>query len=177
MARAKFETEPAINNVSCISCGASVPDTQGSVHQYLISSPGCWVIYEEVLAREFADYRYGRKHRLTADAYAIQHPGKPSPRTIQSVVVHLAGLYLVLERGLPIEKSSFIMQRLTAHKSSFHWLTPPEDPGPITIFDVWQADNPETHLRLVQDWAASAWSAWEAHHRQIIDWIGMVNSS
>jgi hypothetical protein len=150
---------------------------EGPVHQYLVSSPGCWAIYGEVLAREFSDYRYGRKHRLTADAYAVQHPGKPSTRTIQSVAVHLAGLYLVLERGLQIEKSSLFMQRLTNHKSRFHWLDPPKALGPITIYNVWRADNPETHLRRVQDWAASAWSAWEAHHQQIRDWIEITSSS
>ena len=171
MVPANFETGSAKSRVPCISCGASIPDTEGPVHPYLASSPGCWAIYGEVLAREFSDYRYGRKHRLTADAYAVQHPGQPSPQTIQSVAVHLAGLYLVLERGLPIEKTSLLMQRLTTYKPNFPWLESPEDLGPTTVYDVWRADNPETHLRLVQDWAASAWSAWETHHRQIKDWI------
>jgi hypothetical protein len=160
----------------CVSCGAQVPDSEGPVHKYMSSSPGCWAIYGEVLAREFSDYRYGRYHRLTADAYAVQHPGQPASQTIQSIAVHLTGLYLVLDRGMTLEKSTSLMQQLTRYKSTFHWLEPPATMGAITVHDVWLADNPETHLQLVQQWAASAWSAWKEHHGQIKDWIDQIGS-
>lgn len=160
-----------------MACGAMVLDIDGLVHQYMTSSPGCWAIYGEVLACEFSDYRYGRNHRLTADAYAVQHLGQPSPKTIQSVAVHLAGLYLVLERGFPIEKLTPFMQQLTTRKSLFHWLEPPIDMGPVTVLDIWKADNAETHLRLVQEWAVSAWSAWEQHYQQIKAGADVVNST
>ena len=39
-------------------------------------------------------------HQLTVDAYAIQHPGKPSAQSIQSVCVHLISLYASLEREI-----------------------------------------------------------------------------
>ncbi|MDZ7628938.1 MAG: DUF5946 family protein [Parvularculaceae bacterium] len=36
-------------------------------------------------------------HRLSVDAYAVQHPGGASRQAIQSVGLHLARLYIQLE--------------------------------------------------------------------------------
>lgn len=83
--------------ILCIGCGASVPNTDDPRHKYIGSSPGCCAIYCEVLAKEYSDYRFGRVHRLTVDTYAVQHPGKPERRSIQSVAVHLIGLHFSLE--------------------------------------------------------------------------------
>jgi hypothetical protein len=93
------------------------------------------------------------------------------------VVVHLAGLYLVLEAELPLEKSTTFMQQLTMHKSMFTWLEPPKDMGPVTVDDIWTAEDTETHLNAVKQWAVSAWSAWEVHHQQIRAWVERVNST
>ena len=64
------------------------------------SSPSCWAAYGEVLAREYNDPAFMAAHRLTVDAYAVQHPGRPSPQSIQSVALHLISLCLVLEQEL-----------------------------------------------------------------------------
>lgn len=85
--------------VGCFSCGALVPQTAGPTHRYMESSPGCWSVYGEVLVREYTDALYASLHRLTVDAYAVQHPGRPSPQSIQSVAVHLISLCLILDRG------------------------------------------------------------------------------
>ena len=50
--------------IFCEDCGAAAE--QGKA--------GCLKLFEEILAREFSDYRYGRIHRLTVDAYSLQHP-------------------------------------------------------------------------------------------------------
>ena len=76
-----------------------VPNQSGPTHRYMESLPGCWAIYGEVLAREYSDLAYAAVHRLTVDAYAVQHPGQPSPQSIQSVGVHLLRLCLILEHG------------------------------------------------------------------------------
>ena len=85
--------------VLCPDCGALTPDVDGPTHPYVGASVGCWAMYGEVLAKEYGEYRYPSVHRLTVDAYSVQHPGTPSRRSIQSVAVHLVSLYLVLERG------------------------------------------------------------------------------
>ena len=43
---------------SCFSCGAEVPKSDGPVHKYIDSSPGCWAAFGEVLARECSDFRH-----------------------------------------------------------------------------------------------------------------------
>ncbi|MCP5049599.1 MAG: hypothetical protein GY940_20685 [bacterium] len=58
------------NMAPCFSCGAPVPEIEGPVHRYMDSSPGCWKIFGEVLAREYSNAAYARYHRLTVDAYA-----------------------------------------------------------------------------------------------------------
>lgn len=83
---------PTTTETKCFSCGALVKDIDGPVHRYMDSSPGCWATFGEVLAREYSAVNYGLNHRLTVDAYALQHPGKHSPQSIQSIAVHLVSL-------------------------------------------------------------------------------------
>ncbi len=68
----------------CVGCGALVLDIEGPTHRYLGVLPGCWALYGEVLKREYSDHREWLVHRLTVDAYAVQHQGESSPQTIQS---------------------------------------------------------------------------------------------
>ena len=53
-------------NDVCEACGAAVPGGR----------TGCETLFHEVIAREFGDYRYGRIHRLTVDAYSLQAMGE-----------------------------------------------------------------------------------------------------
>jgi hypothetical protein len=159
--------------VSCPGCGARVPGEGGPTHGTLGSAPGCWALYTEVLAREYGDFRFARVHRLTVDAYAVQHPGRPERRCIQSVAVHLIGLHLSLELGLRGDEAVRIMQRSADGAERFHWLEPPAAPGPLTIRDVHDAGaDPEAHRRRVRMWAQCAWQAWRRHHLQIRAWAG-----
>lgn len=75
----------------CFSCGALVPKTEGPTHDYMLSLPGCWAVYGEVLAREYERPSYMVNHRLTVDAYAVQHPGEPTRAATRSVWLHLVG--------------------------------------------------------------------------------------
>ena len=74
------------SNDVCESCGAAV--AQGK--------SGCRGLFEEILAREFSDYRYGKIHRLTVDAYSLQHP-EEYMRSGKSFVAHLTGMSAALE--------------------------------------------------------------------------------
>jgi hypothetical protein len=79
----------------CEDCGAAV--AQGKT--------GCLEIFEEILAREFSDYRYGKIHRLTVDAYSLQHPDAYM-RSGKSFAAHLTGMCAALE----YEESSTVNQ-------------------------------------------------------------------
>lgn len=157
--------------IPCIGCGALVPDITGPTHRYMESSPGCWAIYGAVLAREYCSPADGAVHRLTVDAYAVQHPGKPSPQSIQSVAIHLLRLFLILERGYTDEAAGRAMPILVRRKHEFSWLDPPPLLGNKTVLHVWSAKEPETYTQAVWQWGRSAWQAWQPHHQQVRRWL------
>jgi len=135
------------------------------------SSPGCWQVYGLVLAREYSDRAYQPTHRLTVDAYAVQHPGRPTPQSIQSVCVHLMSLCLLVEQGADPTYATRVMGRAVHPKGRFAWLSPPRSLGEITVVDVAAASTPLAHGTAVRAWAQSAWSAWAAHHGPIRAWL------
>jgi hypothetical protein len=156
--------------VPCFSCGALVPDMDGSTHKYVLSSAGCWALYGEILARDYSEYNYPPIHRLVADAYAAQHPGKPMRQAIQSVTVHLIGLYLSLEKGMEAKQVTQAIGLATQFSDKFVWLDPPKSKGFITVADVVKTKTLEEYESLGRDWAVSAWKAWAIHHAQIRTW-------
>ncbi len=156
----------------CVGCGAPVPDVGGPTHRYMGASPGCWAAYGEVLEGEYADYpRFAPVHRLTVDAYAAQHPGKPSPRSIGSVGVHLVRLHLQLERGLSHGKANAAMLHVSSRlKGDFVWLEPPARLGELTVLHVREAQDPDAHAERVRAWARAVWWAWSPHHETVRGW-------
>ena len=162
--------EPRTPLIPCGGCGALVPDTNGATHAYIGASPGCWAICGEILAREYGEFHYPEVHRLTVDAYAAQHPGVPSRRSIQSVAVHLMGLYFALEVGSITPITTAAIGRLAKLPGAFTWLEPPAYLGDITVLDVVQARDLKEHERLVNLWARAVWQAWAVHHPTIRRW-------
>jgi hypothetical protein len=160
-----------MNNIPCIGCRALFPDVDGPVHRYMESSPGCWASYGEVLVREYTEPSYFGVHRLTVDAYAVQHPGRPSPQSIRSVAGHLISLCLVLERRVAMDEATIAIRAALKAKERFFWLTPPPSQGSVTVADVWKTKTADEHKELVTLWAASVWSAWHEHHAVIRAWL------
>ena len=157
-------------DIPCIGCGALVPDIEGPTHPYMLAAPACWRRYGDVLALEYGEYGYPACHRLTVDAYAAQHPGRPSRRAIQSVGVHLVSLLLVLEQGLNAKSATARMREMLRHADTFSWLTPPSFAGRMTILDVARASGLDEHQRRVREWAESVWAAWGPHHATVRAW-------
>ena len=162
--------------IPCIGCGARVPDVDGPTHRYIGASPGCWALHGEVMAREYGDARFSGG-QLTVDAYAAQHPGTPSPQSIQSVAVHLVSLHLQLERGYASRQAVDAIRRATGHKQAFAWLDPPPSPGALTIVDVHLVDDPAAYAEAVRRWARSVWQAWAPHHATVLRWAALVTPS
>ncbi len=159
--------------IPCFSCGALVPNIEGPTHKYMLSSPGCWSTYGTLLARDYGEYGYPIVHRLSVDAYAVQHPGQPNRQAIQSVAVHLIGLYYSLERGLPADQVTRAIVRATQFSERFTWLEPPKSMGPVTVADAANAESLEAYQRIAKEWASSAWEAWRAHQAQIRIWAAL----
>lgn len=154
----------------CMGCAGLFPAQDGPTHPYMQSTPGCWAAYGRVLAREYADPRHFAIHRLTVDAYAVQHPGVPSRKSIQSVGVHLVRLCLFLEHGLSPQRANDAMLAAAKHKAHYQWLEPPAFLGPLTVADVEQAAEFEMHQSAVRAWASQMWSVWSPHHATVRAW-------
>jgi hypothetical protein len=155
----------------CFSCGGFFPEIEGPVHRYMRSSPGCWSVYGEILAREYSNPDYFEIHRLTVDAYAVQHPGSTDRQSIQSVGFHLIRLCLFLEHNLTAHHANDAMLEAVGNKSSFSFLEPPLNFGPITAAEVAKADSVKEHKDIVREWAHSVWEAWSKHHPIVRTWL------
>ncbi|MEM8981501.1 MAG: DUF5946 family protein [Pseudomonadota bacterium] len=164
-----------MNDEICPGCRIELPPVDGPVHKYMESSPSCWAAFGKVLAREYSDATYMTAHRLTVDTYAVQHPGQPSPQSIQSVAVHLISLYSVLELGVAHSEATRLLQRC-ADQMRFTWLEPPASLGAVTVADVLLAQNAEEYRAVVDRWAGEALAAWSAHHEQIAGWASDAQS-
>ena len=176
--------------IPCIGCGALVPDIAGpsfgerntaygsSDARYpQAGSPGCWAIYGDVLLRQYADARTNLRYFHTVDAYAVQHPGLPTPQTIQSVNVHLISLCYLMERGYSSDRTEPKMRlAIQKFKGQFTWLAPPASKGAITVVDVAQAVEPDDLIRCIEAWSKSAWEAWSVHHPAVRMWVEKLES-
>lgn len=162
-----------MTNVKCFSCGGEYPDIDGPTHRYMKSTPGCWAIYGEVLAREYENPDLMEVHRLSVDAYAVQHPGGNDRQSIQSVGVHLLRLSLFIEYNLSPKNANAAMLKAAKHKQNYTWLEPPESLGNITAADVHRTKDAEDHKKIVRAWANEAWMAWSAYHAVIRSWINL----
>jgi hypothetical protein len=139
----------------------------GSFH----ASPECWSVFGEVLAAEFQNaILFGQVHQLSVDTYAVQHAGGPHPA--KSVCVHLTGLHLVHERGMAPVQVAPILQRLASGVSSWPHFEPPDDRGPLTVFDVaMAAGSVHEHVSIVRRWSTQVWKAWEPHHAAVAAFV------
>jgi hypothetical protein len=156
---------------ACPGCGARLADLDGPTHAYMTSSPACWAAFNTVIAREFSDPGLMDVHRLTVDAWAVQHPGDGSRRAIQSVGLHLARLWVQLDRGLEGEAANAAMLGFAARKADLPVLDPPSRFS-ITIDEAAGAAAPEAHRAAVRRWATATWADWSDHHQFIRSWAG-----
>jgi hypothetical protein len=63
----------------------------------MTSSPACWAAFNQVIGREFSNPDLMSIHRLSVDAWAVQHPGDGSRRAQHSGGLPQAGVWV--ERG------------------------------------------------------------------------------
>ena len=108
-------------------------------------------------------------HQLTVDTYAAQHAG--SGHRDKSVVIHLCGLHLVLERGLRPTTIPALFQKLANSAEVWPHFEPPTEMPLMTVFDVALAESDQEHIKLVREWASFVWAKWSAHHQQIRSFV------
>lgn len=153
----------------CVGCGGLFAPADGPVHDYMESSPACWRVFGDLLAAEYSAPELLPVHRLSVDAYAVQHPGGDSRQAIQSVGLHLARLMVQLESPRPPKETNEVMRRFAARKASLERLTPPKEFS-MTLADVAPFIGAPSHAAKTTEWARAAWSDWRAAHAYIREW-------
>lgn len=153
---------------SCPGCGLTLPVSDATAYEgFYNASPECWSVFAEVLGREYGNpVLHGSVHSLTVDAYAVQHAGGEHPD--ESVGLHLAGLFLVLERGVRPRSVPLLQGRLAELVRRWPAFPLPEPkPDPLRVFDVAVCGPSEAYMRTVREWAADVWATWSEHHARI----------
>ena len=130
----------------------------------------CRRLFDDVLAREFGDYRYAREHRLMVDAYALQHPDEYM-HSAKSYAAHLTGAYVAIEYEAAAETNRAIQKWLNGSKALHRPDQPePGQRGELTILHLHMATDPDDHVRRVREWARSVWSAWRTYRPVAKQW-------
>ena len=141
------------SNDVCEDCGAVVAEGKA----------GCLKIFEEILAREFSDYRYGRIHRLTVDAYSLQHPNEYM-RSGKSFAAHLTGMCAALEGEDALTTNQVVQKWLSTNPHVEKPANIPERRGSLNITYIHGAADADEHVGRVREWAGGVWGAWSEHH-------------
>lgn len=162
------ETESAV--AVCPGCalvsrsGASV-----SYEGHYRASPECWAVYADVIGVDFSNVvLFARAHQLTVDAYAAQHAG--GEHGDKSVCVHLVGLHLQIEEGLPGPRVAHSLRRFAERvdrRGEWPHFDVPSRTGALTIADVAGAPTMEDHVETVAAWAYAVWDTWIDVHDDV----------
>jgi len=153
---------PAAKPPDCPHCGA----------ENVGGEEGCNGLFQEVVGREFSRPELFQVHRLTVDAYSLQHPDQYM-KSAKSAVAHLTGMCWAMEGGDDPSVSNSLSRFLdgTPEFRRPEPVPPPGARGDLTIVDVHSASSSEEHLKRVKEWARMAWDAWSDHHAQARVWV------
>jgi len=158
--------------VLCPSCGAEVEELDGPTHPYVAAAPGCWAGFGAMQARELQEWGYPPAHGLAVDAYAASHGGDGGDRRDrQSVAIHLAALYAVLEHGATPAERVLLLQRLTTPKRDWPRLDRPDGVPALTFLHAAQATDADDYDRRVRAWADAVWAFWAPVRETVETWV------
>ncbi len=152
--------------IRCIACGArvpSIPDAEQS--SATVVATGCRELFTRILTepegpRGSLEYRL-----LTSAAWALQHPGRKSADSIREVNAQLITLCAALDYRIRSEAvTELASHAIRRYRPDFTWLEPPRWPGPLTVADVAEEQDPDSRLELARDWALGVYRAWESYH-------------
>lgn len=147
--------------IKCPSCGAAGVN----------SIEECQARFEKILEREFTNPVFFKVHRLTIDAYSLQHPEQYMKST-KSAAAHLTGMCWSMEHSYSQHLAGTIKKWVDGART-FTRIAPPMPlaRGEITLNHVIDISDPEKYFIAVTEWAESAWNAWQIHWPQARKWI------
>lgn len=147
---------------TCKACGYEAA-FDGPTHAYMSFSPACWARYGEILAREFSDAGYFKKHRLLVDACCGQHSVGTDRRVRQSLHIHMAGLMLYFEDNAA-ESVIVNFLRKAARIKEFAPLEMPKENNKVTVSEIFTAEDAVEHCAAVEKYARKVFEVWAVHH-------------
>jgi len=158
-----------MSSSACPSCGLKLPDHDGPADPYGAASPACWAMFGEVTARDYGAYEYPPVHRLIVDAYQAQHVGYATAAGRRSVVVHLVGLCLVLEKMAAPGTVGRALGAVFPDKPDVEPLVPIPR-ATLTIAHVHEAKSLGEQTVRGEEFAREVWRAWTPHHARVRAW-------
>jgi len=112
--------------------------------------------------------------QLAGDTYAVQHPGLPERRAIQSVCLHLVSLCAALERNWPADKAPALLRSAVGHPTWWHPFELTTPLGVITVAEVLAHRDPQSRGAATRAWADDLWSLYRPYHAEIRGWLDDV---
>lgn len=135
------------------------------------SYAACRARFDDIVGKEFADPDYFMAHRLTVDAYSLQHP-EHFMVSAKSAAAHLMAMCWSMEFGPELHLPRPVKDYLDGNRA-FEVIVPPPpcQRGTVTVAHVAAAPDAVSHLERARTWALSAWGAWSSSHDQARAWV------
>lgn len=159
------------------TAGAEIPPCPHCGAKGVGGEDGCNGLFQEVVGREFSRPELFQVHRLTVDAYSLQHPDRYM-KSAKSAAAHLTGMCWAME-GTDDPSVSVALSRFldgSPEVTRPEPVPPPGERGSLTIVDLHSAPDSVEHLHRVREWARTAWDAWGEHHAQARIWVEAVKA-
>jgi hypothetical protein len=168
--------DPATGSVEssrCPGCGETFEVSDGPVHRYMTSTPGCWRAFGELLAADYSSPERMDFHQLVVDAYAAQHPGDDGPQQIQSVGLHLMTMCLFLEHDTDPALGTSLHRKMIGRPTFTR--VPRSGPGTLSVRHVPVTGRPNAARTATYEWASAVWNSYAGAHATVRRWLREVN--
>jgi hypothetical protein len=149
----------------CPGCGVRLPSVGGAVDPYAGSSAACWALFEQVRLAQYAEPE--ANGQLAVDAYMAQHPGYATASGRRSVLVHLVGLCLAIEHGMPASFVTPALGRVLPGKPDVPALLPVPASYGAAVALAHEATGPDDRPERVERWGRDVWKSWAAHREHV----------
>ncbi len=130
---------------------------------------GCQVLFDNVTAKAFHDFRYTAVRDLAFDTYCMQHI-EPYCHSAKSYAAHLTRLCCGIEYGGDARVYAAIQKWLNGGR-------PIEKPavmgarGAITVSAIQRALEGDEQIQLTHQWVQNVWAAYAEQHDLARAWI------
>lgn len=162
-----IDSKRHLSMASCPSCGA--PGVGGL--------EGCLSLFGTLGAREFEDPAYFAAHRLTVDAYCLQHPDQYM-KSSKSAAAHLAAMCWTMENRRERHMPAALKRWVDGPRVFTRVVPPPPGQrGVLTLLSLADAADAADYEVRAFAWATSAWNAWSAHWPQARRWTAEALSA